>query len=160
MEDLIMGVDRDKKQTQMVEIIRIVEKDLEDLKTIFEELTDNKCDLKKMAQSFQLISQNQDYIVLGAKHKGKLAGSLMGIICHDLVGECKPFMVIENVIVLSAYRGLGIGKKMMIEIERIGKENNCFYTMFVSGSNRKGAHTFYESLGYKIDEVQGFKKYL
>ena len=31
---------------------------------------------------------------------------------------------------------------------------------FISDAHRKEAHQFYESLGYKLDEVQGFKKYL
>jgi hypothetical protein len=30
----------------------------------------------------------------------------------------------------------------------------------LSTVKRKGAHKFYESLGYQLDVVQGFKKYL
>jgi GNAT superfamily N-acetyltransferase len=144
----------------MIEIISIEENDLRGLVPLFEELSYVNCNFDKMLSNFRWIAQNENYVILGAKYKGKIVGSLMGIICHDLVGECKPFMVIENVIVTSAFRGLGIGKKLMIEIERIGKEKNCYYTMFVSGSKRKDAHKFYESLGYGIDDVQGFKKYL
>lgn len=144
----------------MIEIIRIKRNDLEDLSLLFEELSGKKTDINNMHQNFELIGKNEDYYVLGAKCDGNLVGSLMGIICHDLVGECKPFIVIENVIVSNEYRGKGIGKKLMTEIERIAKEKNCYYTMFVSGIQRKEAHKFYESLGYKLDEVQGFKKYL
>lgn len=36
----------------------------------------------------------------------------------------------------------------------------CFYTMFVSAADKKEAHTFYESIGYGFNAVQGFKKYL
>lgn len=144
----------------MIEIKRIERNDLKELSLLFEELSGKKTDFEIMVKNFEWISKNEDYIVLGAKYNGKLVGSLMGIICHDLVGECKPFMVIENVIVSSNLRGQGIGKKLMTEIERIGKEKNCYYTMFVSGAQRKEAHKFYESLGYKLDEVQGFKKYL
>lgn len=144
----------------MIEIKRIESNDLKDLSLLFEELSGKKTDFEIMVKSFELINRNEDYIVLGANYDGKLVGSLMGIICYDLVGECKPFMVIENVIVSGNLRGKGIGKKLMTEIERIGKEKNCYYTMFVSGFQRKEAHKFYESLGYKLDEVQGFKKYL
>lgn len=144
----------------MLEIKRIERNDLKDLSLLFEELSDKKTDFEIMAKNFEWINNNEDYIVLGAKYNGNLVGSLMGIICHDLVGECKPIMVIENVIVSSNLRGKGIGKKLMTEIERIGKGKNCYYAMFVSGSQRKDAYKFYESLGYKLDEVQGFKKYL
>jgi ribosomal protein S18 acetylase RimI-like enzyme len=144
----------------MIEIKRIESNDLKDLSLLFEELSGKKTDFEIMVKNFEWINKNEDYIILGANYNGELVGSLMGIICHDLVGECKPFMVIENVIVSNNLRGKGIGKKLMTEIEKIGKERNCYYIMFVSGSQRKDAHKFYESLGYKLDEVQGFKKYL
>ena len=48
----------------------------------------------------------------------------------------------------------------MEEIEKIGRKRNCYYTMFVSGGHRKESHKFYESVGYDLDFVQGFKKYL
>jgi GNAT superfamily N-acetyltransferase len=144
----------------MIEIKRIARTELPDLSRLFEELSGKPGCSKKMAENFEWIANNEDYILLGAFLDGKLAGSLMGIICHDLVGECQPFMVIENVIVSKNMRGCGIGKQLMQAIERLGKERNCYYTMFVSGTHRKDAHRFYESLGYRLDEVQGFKKYL
>ncbi len=144
----------------MLEIKRIENTDLKDLSLLFKELSGKKSIWENMIKNFELINKNGDYILLGAKYYGELVGSLMGILCLDLVGECKPFMVIENVIVLSKARGKGIGKKLMIEIERIGKKKNCHYIIFVSGANRKDAHKFYESLGYKLDKVQGFKKIL
>jgi ribosomal protein S18 acetylase RimI-like enzyme len=144
----------------MMEIKKIEQNDLIDLASLFEELSGKPTDINLMLKNYEWMEKNGDYIVLGAKYERRLVGSLMGIICHDLVGECMPFMVIENVIVSNKFRGQGIGKKLMFEIEKIGKERNCYYTMFVSGAQRKEAHKFYESLGYKLDEVQGFKKYL
>lgn len=76
------------------------------------------------------------------------------------VRQCKPFVVIENVIVKSTCRGRGIGKMLMEKIEQIGRNRGCFYTMFVSGGKRKEAHRFYEAMGYDLGCVQGFKKYL
>ncbi|MDQ0088526.1 ribosomal protein S18 acetylase RimI-like enzyme [Paenibacillus anaericanus] len=84
----------------------------------------------------------------------------MGIICHDFVGECKPFMVIENVIVSNRARRQGIGKKLMLEIERIAKERDCYYIILVSGEQRKEAHVFYEKLGFKDEKVEGYRKHL
>lgn len=144
----------------MIEVKRIEKNELKGLSLLLEELSGKKTNFEIMVKNFEWINKNEDYILLGAHYNGKLVGSLMGIICHDLVGECKPFMVIENVIVASDSRGKGIGKKLMMEIEKIAREKNCYYTMFVSGAHRKEAHQFYESLGYKLDEVQGFKKYL
>jgi len=84
----------------------------------------------------------------------------MGILCLDLVGECRPFMIIENVIVSFDYRNKGIGKILFNEIEMIAKALDCYYIFFVSGENRKIVHRFYESAEYNKDKVKGYKKYL
>lgn len=144
----------------MIEIKIIEPNDLIELASLLEELSGMKTNMSMLTKNFELMGKDADYYVLGAKIDHKLVGSVMGIICRDLVGECRPFMVVENVIVSKNFRGHGIGKKLMLELERIGKERNCYYTMFVSGAQRKEAHKFYKTIGYKLDEVQGFKKYL
>lgn len=144
----------------MLTIQHAKDADLESLSKLYEELIGERTNLDKMNQNFRLMESNPNYIVLTAKEDNSVIGSVMGIICLDLVGECKPFMVIENVVVKSAWRGRGIGAKLMEEIEEIGRERNCYYTMFVSGSHRKEAHQFYKAIGYDLDFVQGFKKYL
>ncbi|HOV70464.1 MAG TPA: GNAT family N-acetyltransferase, partial [Clostridia bacterium] len=59
----------------------------------------------------------------------------MGIVC---VGSCRPFMVLENVIVSQPYRRTGIGRKLMEYIEKYARSVNCnYYIMFVSRANRK-----------------------
>jgi len=134
--------------------------DLESLAKLYEELSGEETDLYKMKENFKLMESNPNYIVLTAKEDNLVVGSVMGIICLDLVRKCKPFMVIENVIVKNSWRGRGIGVKLMEEIEGIGRKRECYYTMFVSGVHRKEAHLFYEAIGYNLDFVQGFKKYL
>jgi ribosomal protein S18 acetylase RimI-like enzyme len=144
----------------MITIKPIGRADLTDLEALLAELSGKPTDAESMRKNFAWMEQNGDYYVLGAISDNRLAGALMGIVCRDLVGECQPFLVIENVIVSSRFRGQGIGKKLMLEMEKIGRERNCYYIMFVSGAQRREAHQFYQSLGYQLDVVQGFKKYL
>jgi len=134
--------------------------ELDELAELYRELAGKGTDPGKMKENFEWMQSNPDYIVLGAQGAGELIGSLMGIVCQDIVGECRPFMVIENVIVSRRYRRRGIGKRLMRKIEEIARERNCYYIMFVSKSQRGEAHRFYESLGYGLDFVRGFKKYL
>lgn len=134
--------------------------DLKSLAQLYEELIGEQTDFFKMKENFALMEVNPNYILLIAKEDNLVIGSVMGIICLDIVGKCKPFMVIENVVVKSTWRGRGIGTMLMEELEEIGRKRNCFYTMFVSGGHRKEAHQFYKALGYDLDSVQGFKKYL
>jgi len=63
-------------------------------------------------------------------------------------------------IVSEKHRGKGIGKELMKYIEDMAKQRDCYYIIFVSASIRKEAHHFYETMGYNLDAVQGFKKYL
>lgn len=145
----------------MITIDKIKRSDLVELASLYEELLGEKTNMENMKESFSRIDSNPDYMLVGAKDsEEKLLGSVLGIICHDIVGECKPFMVIDNVIVKSGCRGLGVGKKLMTFIEDYARERGCYYTIFVSSSYRKEAHKFYESIGYDNDLVRGFKKYL
>ena len=59
---------------------------------------------------------------LVAECGGELLGTVMGIICLDIAAACRPFMLIENVVVAERARGRGIGKKLMASVERIAVE--------------------------------------
>lgn len=147
-------------ESDMVLIRRACEKDLKDLADLFGQLTGEKTVMDKMKANFDIIKDRNDYIILGAELDGKIVGTVMGIICKDFVGECRPFMVIENVIVSSDCRGKGVGKKLFEALEKIAAEHQCTYTMLVSRKERVEAHKFYQAIGYGLDVVQGFKKYL
>ncbi|AKA69552.1 GNAT family N-acetyltransferase [Clostridium scatologenes] len=145
----------------MITISRITYDDLNDLSNLYEQLLGKKANFEKFRDKFALINSDKNYTLIGAKDdNNNLVGSLLGIICQDLGGDCKPFMVIENVIVKNNCRGRGIGKLLMSFIEGIARREECYFTMLVSAFSRKGAHKFYESIGYDNDVVKGFKKYL
>lgn len=144
----------------MVIIKEIELESLHELGDLYQELMKEPSDLKKLEETFKVVKADNRYILLGAFVEGELLGSLMGIVCHDLVGDCKPFMVIENVVVSSRARRQGVGKKLMHAIEEAARERDCFYIILVSGEKRKEAHIFYESLGYRDEKVEGYRKYL
>ena len=56
----------------------------------------------------------------------------MGIVCPDIVGECQPYLLVENVVVSSVYQGSGIGKKLMNALEDFAMENLCSYIILAS----------------------------
>ncbi|MCM3293024.1 GNAT family N-acetyltransferase [Paenibacillus sp. MER 180] len=144
----------------MITIRSITENDLLALSQLYRELMGQQTNQAKLEQVYRTIQHNEQYIILGAFDEEQLVGSLMGIICHDLVGDCKPFMVIENVIVSPVVRRQGVGKKLMQEIENMARQRDCYYIIFVSGEQRKEAHQFYERLGFKDEKVEGYRKHL
>ena len=106
------------------------------------------------------LEKDPNYILVVAEKQNYLVGSAMGIICEELYGVCNPFMVVEDVIVDRYQRRLGIASALMKELESFAVNHDCNYIIFVTESERKDAHRFYQSLGYKSDAYKGFKKRL
>lgn len=129
------------------------------LSGLYRELTGAESDPDKMAATYALIRGNPQYHLIGAfDDDGRLVGTAMGIVCYDLVKSCRPFVVVENVVVAEASRGKGVGKALMLELERIAVSYGCSYAILVSGAHRVEAHQFYYSLGYGPGHAVGFKK--
>ncbi|MFE4711919.1 GNAT family N-acetyltransferase [Paenibacillus sp. NPDC056722] len=142
-------------------ILKEIEADqLDALNDLYHELVERAAERSKLEEVFKLVKADNRYILLGAFIDGELLGSVMGILCYDLVGDCRPFMVIENVVVSSRARRQGVGKKLMVRIEEIARERDCYYMILVSGEQRKEAHIFYETLGFRDEKVEGYRKHL
>jgi ribosomal protein S18 acetylase RimI-like enzyme len=111
-----------------------------------------------MKSTFSRIKENPSYILLAARHDQKLVGFAMGVICEELYGECKPFMVVEDVIVDKHHRQKGAGALLMRALEKSAKDSACCQIIFVTESNRTEALSFYTALGYEYEQFKGFKK--
>ena len=145
----------------MITIMPICENDLEGLKILYDKgFEGTHIDFIEMKKVFVWMNENPDYNVLCAKLNGKIVGSIMEIVNRELIGKCKPYMVIENVIVSNECRRMGVGKMLMNYIDKVAIENECTYIMLLSRMHRKEAHLFYESVGFSGDAAKGFKKYL
>ncbi|MFE4711718.1 GNAT family N-acetyltransferase [Paenibacillus sp. NPDC056722] len=70
-------------------------------------------------------------------------------ICGGLVGEiCWNWLEIEYLFVNEELRKSGYGKKLMLEAERIAKENNCEFLKLDTLSFQ--ALDFYKKLGFEV----------
>jgi len=134
--------------------------DLQGLKALYNDAFGGKTSYEKMVETFYKTERDPNHIVLVAKSDDKVVGSVLGVICHELIGNCTPFMVLEDISVLSTYRRKGIAKKLMTRIEELAKLNDCNMILFVSSIHREEAHKLYESMGYGTDKVKGYRKRL
>lgn len=134
--------------------------DLDGLDAVMLVISDEPADRRKMGDLVDKINQDdQKYLLVAVDEETQtICGSLLGVVFEDICGDCRPILLIENVAVLDSYQGKGVGRRMFAEIERWGREMDCHYEILVSGMQRKGAHKFYQALGF--EEVKGFKKYL
>lgn len=145
----------------MLKITPIESSILKQYSSLCAELFGSKPKEAQLKATVKKILDNPDYILVGViGEENQLLGSVMGITCMDTVGECRPFMILENLIVSEKNRRKGIGKKLVEYIEEKAREQNCYFIMLMSLMKRKEAHKFYESLGYSTNISQGYKKYL
>lgn len=139
-------------------IRNIAETDLEALARLYQEFWNEPSDLAAMRRQFFLLSKRDTHIVLVAEVDGTLAGSVMGIVCEELYGNCQPFLVIENMIVASAFRRQGVGHALLAGLEQRAKNRGCTQMILVTEKNRTDACAFYESEGFPADVHTGYKK--
>ena len=72
----------------------------------------------------------------------------------------KYYYLIDYVSVLSECRGMGVGKKLLEEAERIAKEKEAIYLQLTCGYQRVAAHRLYEKSGFIKRESDQFRKEL
>ena len=144
----------------MIEISKLAIDDLNGLSLLYQQLIPNDISIAKMQDVYRKNKDNPNHIVLVAKEDGNLLGTVLASICEMYFGQCKSFMVVEDVVVDSKYRGRGIGSALMKEIEKYGREHNCSYIMLITDKDRIDSQKFYATLGYDSSEYCAFKKRL
>ncbi|WP_271765452.1 GNAT family N-acetyltransferase [Aquimarina algiphila] len=141
-------------------IRRLKETDLHQVAELYSLFWDDAMNLTKMKEVFKRVSKDSQYIFLGAEMNGEIIGTIQGVICEELYGACKPFLVMENFVVSKEHRGKGIGKSLLSELENNAKKRECSQMIFLTESDRSDTIKFYEKLGFDSSTHKGFKKSL
>ena len=134
--------------------------DMKSLSKLYYQFANKESNTEKMERKFCELQNNKSYIFLCAVENGQLIGSVRGVICESLYGECNPFLVVEDMIVDSEHRKKGIGKSLFQELEKQAVSKGCTQVILVTGETRIDAHKFYESMGFHATEYKGYKKKL
>jgi len=71
---------------------------------------------------------------------------------HSLLHN--PLVALGGIIVDEAYRGQGIGRRLMEQAETWGRARGCTAVYLKTNVIRHEAHAFYESLGYQKVKTQ------
>lgn len=140
-----------------MKIRTLVKGDMERLSCLYEQFWNERSDRDKMEEQFDIIQKEHRHILLGAEEEGSLIGSVMGVICRELYGDCRPFLVIENMIIDKSARRNGIGSALLLEMEKQAAERDCAQMILVTEIERDDACAFYESFGFQKNN-KGYKK--
>jgi predicted N-acetyltransferase YhbS len=143
-----------------MKIVALSEQDLPELARLYRQFRGEESSVEDMRKTFRRLRKNKNYTFLGVREGGILVGSVMGILCEELYGSCRPFMIVEDMVVDQASRRRGIGSMLMRSIEQEARRNSCSYIMLVTDASRREALGFYGYLGYHPDRYRACKKYL
>lgn len=136
------------------------EGDIPRLAVIYEQFWGETSDVEKMRRQFRKLENAETHIFLSAEEEGRLIGSVTGIVCGELYGQCAPFLVVENMIVDKDCRRQGAGSALLGELERRARSKGCSQMILVTESSRNDACGFYEAMGFPAGRNKGYKKKL
>ena len=107
-------------------IIReMIADDIPELAQLYKQFWDEDSSVDTMYIQYNKLCETGTHVLLCAVENERLVGSVMGVVCGDLYGDCKPFLVLENMIVDKNCRNKGVGKALISELEKIAAEKNC-----------------------------------
>ena len=141
-------------------IRRMEERDIESLAILYRQFWGVDSDCARMRNKFAELHANPNYAIFCATVNGSVVGSIMGIVCDELYGNFRPFLLVEDLIVDQEYRERGIGRALMAGLENFAKEHNCSQIQFITETDRQDAVAFYASLGFDTTKHVGFKRTL
>jgi ribosomal protein S18 acetylase RimI-like enzyme len=141
-----------------MEIRKLKYTDIPQLALLYKHFWNEQSNIEKMEETFDKLKNNDSYIFLCAVDNDKICGSVMGIVCNGLYGNCDPFLLVEDMVVDINYRRKGIGRKLFLELEKEAKMRKCTGTILVTDSNREDACKFYESMGFSPTKNKGYKR--
>jgi len=125
--------------------------DVKDILQIYAESLDNGKVLSVEKAQIVFLKQQQypDYKVFVAEYEQQLVGTFALLIMENMAHQGTPSAVVEDVGVIPAVQGKGIGKVMMEYALNYAKEKGCYKMSLSSNLKREKAHQFYESLGFQ-----------
>jgi GNAT superfamily N-acetyltransferase len=97
--------------------------------------------------------------VLVAEIEGDVVGTATVAVIPSVAHERRPWGQIENVVVDEQHRLGGIGEALVERCEAITRGAGGYKVQLVSSGHRKGAHAFYERIGFG-PSFAAFRKYL
>ena len=149
-----------KREWQAMITRNMQPQDIPALAELYRQFWGDDSDVAKMKDKFDELHGRDDYIFLCAVENDKVCGSVMGIVCQELYGDCCPFLLVENMVVDCNSRRKGVGKALLTHLEELAKTKDCRQIILVTEANREDACGFYEAVGFHPTANKGFKKKL
>jgi GNAT superfamily N-acetyltransferase len=97
--------------------------------------------------SFQQVIDSRSNYFYVAEVSGELVG-FASLSVRNVVRYPIPIAELDELYVAPKQRQHGVGKELMLKVEGIAKEQNCYRVYIESNYRFPTAHKFYEGIGY------------
>jgi GNAT superfamily N-acetyltransferase len=97
---------------------------------------------------YAVITSTAGHAILVAECEGRPVG-LVHLYVRPALDK-PPEVVVQAIVIDTAYRGRGIGKILMSAAESWASEQGYNSVALYSNVSRSGAHSFYKTLGYQL----------
>lgn len=104
------------------------------------------------------MSQLEHMLVFGYELDGKIVGTCTLGRVEGLSKGCRPFAIIENVVVLDTIRNQGIGKQLVRHAMAQAEKWNCYKVILETGSKNEWKLRFYDNCGLTRGGKTAFMK--
>ena len=142
-----------------MEIRELNEGDLESLIKLYEQLdgANGNYTAEDARQIWKdEIEGNKKIKYFGVVENGKVISTCYVLIIPNLTRLGSSIAFVENVVTDKAFRGQGLGRKIMEKAIDFARQNNCYKVILQSASFRKEAHQFYKNLGFDGESKKAF----
>jgi predicted N-acetyltransferase YhbS len=112
----------------------------------------------EVAARIRYISENTNDIILVADINGEVVGYIHASPYELMFSQ--PVLNIVAFVVNKKQRGMGVGHRLITELEKMAHENKFTCIRLTSAMHRAEAHRFYEIHGFSGKEVKLYKKAL
>lgn len=134
-----------------MEIRELNENELDQLLELYKDLHEADDPLPDEAivqEVWSQIQNNRGFLCFGLFDKGQLIGSCCLVVVANLTRGCRPYAVIENVVVHRELRGRGYGHSILEHALNYAWLKNCYKVMLLTGRLNEETFKFYESAGF------------
>lgn len=100
-------------------------------------------------RAFSTIDEDERQLLIVAETEGIVVGTMQLTFIQYLTFLGGERAQIEAVRVAHAYRGLGIGRRMLEWAIDLARSRGCHLVQLTTNRRREGARDFYESMGFE-----------
>lgn len=132
--------------------------DVSDIVSLCNEVFFEETSMDYALNSFKRTMNNPNDIYLVGEVEGKIIAHAKITIIETMYEKMNIYAILNHVCVKEEYRRHNIATKMLIEIEKICKENNVKTMELWSNNVRVPAHACYKKYGFGLDDAGFFSK--